>query len=193
MIEIRHLQTEDCPAVAEAHLNYLTTSFRGKAGRQLLKIYYEVIARQRCGIGFVIVKDGNLAGYICGIWDRAAIKRLLMKKWFSLAFYGFLQSLQVPRAIPGFFTRLLHPRTTNILKMEGYELRPIVVLPGYRGQGIADQLMQRLLNDAKRRGFKQVFLVVEIDNVTADKFYTKLGFVLERQIKMARNPVKLLT
>lgn len=191
MIEIRHLQVEDCSSVAEAHLNYLTTSFRGEAGLALLKIYYEVIAEQHGGIGFVVVKDGKLAGFICGVWDRVALKQALLKRWFKLIVHGVRQSLQVPRTIPGFFTRLFRPRTKNVLKIEGYELRPIVVLPGFRGQGIAEQLVQRLLNDAKRRGFRQVFLIVEVNNQVAEKLYRKSGFLFERQIDLTPMAVKL--
>lgn len=191
MIEIRHLQLEDCSSVAEAHLKYLTTSFRGKAGLALLKIYYEVITEQPGGMGFVVVKDGKLAGYICGVWDRAMLKKALLRRWFKLIVYGVRQSLQVPRTIPGFFTRLFRPRTKNVLKVDGYELRPIVVLPEFRGQGIAEQLVQRLLNDARRRGFKQVFLIVEVNNPGAEKLYRKSGFFFERQIDLTPMAVKL--
>jgi GNAT superfamily N-acetyltransferase len=193
MLEIRTLRSEDCISVAEAHINYLTTPFRGKAGVQLLKIYYEVIAEGMGGIGFVAFKDEQIVGFVCGIWDRPAIKRALLKRWDKLVIYGVRQSLQIPKVTPGFIRRLLNPQTTNIIRIEGYELRPMVVIPDYRGQGIADQLALRLLNDAKQRGFKQVFLVVENNNFVAEKLYTKLGFTFERQIDVAGNIMKLFS
>jgi len=193
MLEIRPLRSEDCITVAETHINYLTTPFRGNAGIQLLKIYYEVIAGGMGGIGFVAFKDEEIVGFVCGIWDRIAIKRSLLKRWDKLIIYGIKQSLQIPKMIPGFIRRLLNPHTTNIIKIEGYELRPMVVIPDYRGQGIADQLVLHLLNDAKQRSFKQVFLVVEINNFVAEKLYTKLGFKFERQIDVAGNIMKLFS
>ncbi len=192
MIEIRPFKLNDCISVAEAHANYLTTPFRGKAGIQLLKIYYEGIAHQMGGVGFLAVNDGKFSGFVCGIWDRPLIRRSLLKRWVKLAFYGIRQSWQVPTIIPGLLPRILNPFTTNVLKFEGYELRPMVVLPEYRGQGIANHLMLHLLNDAKRRGFKQVFLIVEINNFIAEKLYTRSGFKFEKQINISGNIVNLL-
>ena len=193
MIEIRPFQLSDCIFVAEAHINYLTTPFRGISGIQLLRTYYEVIARQTGGIGFVAIKDGDFAGFVCGIWNRSMIKRSLLSRWDRLVIYGIEQSLQVPKMIPSLLRRLLNPYTMDVIKIKGYELRPIVVLPDYRGQGVADYLTLHLLEDAKQRGFKRISLVVEASNPAAEKFYLGFGFKLEHQINMAGNIVKLFS
>jgi len=193
MIEIRTFALEDCALVAESHINYLTTPFRGNAGIQLLRIYYEVIARGNGGIGLIALKDREFVGFVCGIWDRAAIRTSLLKRSGELILYGIREAWQVPTMIPGFLRRLLNPHTTNIINIEGYELRPMLVIPKYRGYGIADQLVLALLNDAKQRGFEQVFLVVESNNFVAEKLYTKHGFRFERQIIVAGNSMRLFS
>jgi ribosomal protein S18 acetylase RimI-like enzyme len=191
LAEIHSLELKDCLAVAEAHMNYLRTPFRGNAGIQLLKLRYEVIASQKGGIGFVAREDGKFAGYVCGVWDRGAIRKSLLKRWSSLIINGVQQVVQSPKTIPGFLRRATNPRTIGIVKIDGYELRPLVVLPSYRGRRIADQLTQRLLDDAKQRGYGQVFLVTEMDNFAAAKFYTKFGFKFEKEVNLEGAPEKL--
>lgn len=192
MIEIRLLELEDCLAVAEAHINYLNTPFKGNSGIKLLNIYYEVIARQKGGIGFVAIYDDNFAGFVCGIWNRGMIKKALLQKWNRLAIYGLRQSLQIPKLIPSVLRRTINPYATDFFKIDGYELRPIVILPEYRGQGIADDLTMDVLTDAKQRGFGHISLTVEGNNPAAEKFYIKFGFELERQINKAGITSKLM-
>lgn len=191
MIEICLLELKDCLAVAEAHMNNLRTPFRGNAGIQLLKMRYEVIASQKGGIGFIAREDGKFAGYVCGIWDRGAIRKSLLKRWTSLIINGVKQVVESPKTIPGFLRRATNPRTIGIVKIDGYELRPLVVLPDYRGRRIADQLTQHVLNDAKQRGYREIFLVTEVDNFVAAKFYTKFGFKFEKVVKIEGAPEKL--
>jgi len=192
MVEIRFLELKDCQAVAEAHIKYLKTPFRGNTGIQILKVRYEAITNRNGGIGFVALDDGVFAGFICGIWDSASLYKSLWKKGGkSLFLSGIQYALQSPKLILGFIRRMLNPHTSGIIKLEGYELRPIVVLPDHRGRGIAEQLTQRVLDDAKERGYREVFLFTEGDNVIAAKFYTKFGFHFERDLHMGGNTFKL--
>jgi GNAT superfamily N-acetyltransferase len=192
MVEIRLLELKDCQAVAESHVKYLQTPFRGNAGIQILKVRYEAITNRNGGIGFVALDDGVFAGFVCGIWDSASLYRTLLKNWGnSLLLSGIKYVLQSPKVILGFLHRMLNPHTSGIIKLEGYELRPIVVLPDHRGRGIAEQLTQRVLEDAKERGYREVFLFTEGDNVRAAKFYTKFGFNFERDLHMGGNTYKL--
>jgi ribosomal protein S18 acetylase RimI-like enzyme len=187
LVEIRLLELEDCLAVAEAHINYLNTPFKGNPGIKLLNIYYEVIARQKGGIGFVGISDDNFAGFACGIWNRGIIKKALIQKWGGLAIYGLRQSLQIPQLIPSFLRRTINPYATDVFKIDGYELRPIVVLPEYRGQGIAGDLIVHVLEDAKQRRSGHISLVVDPNNSGAEELYTKIGFTLAPQKSKAGN------
>jgi ribosomal protein S18 acetylase RimI-like enzyme len=192
-MEIRSLKTEDCLTIAKIHMKYLTTSFKGQAGLQLLNIYYEVIASQTGGIGLVAAKDSELVGFVCGIWDQGAIKKALMKKWSRLLIYGIKQSLQTPKIIQELLSRLFNSRILNSrVKARGYELRPIVVLPTCRGRNLADALTWRLLEDAKQRGYSQIFLLTDSNNHAAMRFYMRFGFELGSQINQRKDHVVLL-
>ena len=56
------------------------------------------------------------------------------------------------------------------------ELYRIAVLPEYRHQCIATQLMEYFINKCKNNGIKSIFLEVRCDNEPAKKLYEKHGF-----------------
>ena len=56
------------------------------------------------------------------------------------------------------------------------ELYRIAVLPEYRHQCIATQLMEYFINKCKNNGIKSIFLEVRCDNEPARKLYEKHGF-----------------
>lgn len=56
------------------------------------------------------------------------------------------------------------------------ELYRIAVLPEYRHQCIATQLMEYFINKCKSNGIKRIFLEVRCDNEPAKKLYEKHGF-----------------
>lgn len=191
MIEVRPFKLEDCYTIAETHMKYLTTSFKGQPGFQLLSIYYEVIASRKGGTGLIVIKDDEFAGFICGVWDWSEIRESLIKKWDRLIVHGIKHVIQDPMLIPGFLNRIINIHTLPSEKVKGYEVRPIVVLPNFRSQGLGDKLMLQLLLDARQRGFNEVFLVTYADNFAAIKFYTKFGFVPAGKFNKARKTVKL--
>ena len=59
----------------------------------------------------------------------------------------------------------------------------LIVLSGYRGRGIGQRLMAFALEEARRRGFSEVFLDSGPDAVA---FYERLGFVLHWTPSMHR-------
>jgi len=91
-------------------------------------------------------------------------------------FYEFLQAVAKPVLISDFLTRFQPPAKSSNQAINGYQLRPIVVVPASRGTGLASELVQTLLRDAARRGYSKIFLYTEAENIPANKFYTKFGF-----------------
>jgi ribosomal protein S18 acetylase RimI-like enzyme len=157
----------------------------------MLKIYYEVIASLPGGAcGYVAREDGKFAGYVCGVWDGKTLRKALLKRWFDLALAAFQYFLYEPKVIPSLFGRLVGNQRSKRPSVDGYELRPIIVLKEFRGMGIADKLTERLLEDARQRGFSEVFLFTEFNNIPAIKFYIRIGFTLERDVEIDGNVYK---
>lgn len=181
---IRPLETGDAGAVAALHQAALHTRMAGMAGRHLLACYYRALVAGVGGCGFVALEpDGRVAGFICGVWDPAAVrKNLLRMTWGRLLSWGGVHVFCHPASLADIFRRLL-PCRAQRCRLGGeaeYELRPIVVAEEYRGRGIAEHLLRQLLEDVRNRGYKSVMLKTEIDNVRANAFYVKHGFALER-------------
>ena len=69
------------------------------------------------------------------------------------------------------------------------ELDRIAVLPEYRGKGIARELFNALVNDAKlfykkhNSKLRKLYLLTHADNIRAQKFYEKLAFKHETTLK----------
>ncbi|GAB4491598.1 MAG: hypothetical protein Fur0016_23400 [Anaerolineales bacterium] len=177
MLEIRPLQISDCPAVASAHAAHLRTPFHTWGGVRLLQAHYEILTRQQGGICFVAEIDSRFAGFVCGIWDHHVINQLNRRKPLRLALYSVEHLLEQPAQLRQNLRNYFLRRSGAIHYPQGYELRPIVVLPQFRGQGVADRLVQQLIQDAEERGFDQIFLFTEADNLSAIRFYTRFGFV----------------
>jgi GNAT superfamily N-acetyltransferase len=56
------------------------------------------------------------------------------------------------------------------------ELRQFYVLKPWQGTGVAQALMDWVLEEARRRGAAQLFLSVFTDNIRAQRFYARYGF-----------------
>ena len=69
------------------------------------------------------------------------------------------------------------------------ELDRIAVLPEFRGKGIAKNLFEALIKDAKsfykknKSKLRKLYLLTHADNPRAHKFYEKLGFRHETTLK----------
>ena len=69
------------------------------------------------------------------------------------------------------------------------ELDRIAVLPEYRGNGVASELFNELIKNAKTfykknsSTLRKIYLLTHADNLRAHKFYEKLGFKHETTLK----------
>ena len=85
----------------------------------------------------------------------------------------------------GIVTWLIH----GLPKHQLGELDRIAVLPEYRGKGVARELFDALIRDAKsfykknKSKLRKLYLLTHADNIRAHKFYEKLGFRHETTLK----------
>lgn len=56
------------------------------------------------------------------------------------------------------------------------ELRQIYVLKEHHGSGIAAELSDWAIEEARRQGFEELYLTVYVDNHRARRFYERYGF-----------------
>lgn len=159
------------------HMANLPTKFSGRAGRELLRCYYFTVTQQLGACGYVAKKNNEIIGFVCGVWQPVVVlRKLIQSKWFELIFWGVIQSLVKPSFIINFLARFISSSNRMDIAKAGYELRPLVVSPAARGDGVAGMLLDSIVEDAAKRGFRRIFLFAKYDNVAANKFYQKSGF-----------------
>lgn len=181
MTDIVPLNYSHLNAVTRLHMAHLRTQFHGYAGKQLLTVYYSALMRSGSACGYVAIENNNVAGFICGVWDSAGLHSTLLRGNLpDLLMWGIVQILSRPSIVIHLINRmklLVTSADSQQRSMQyGYELRPIVVSPDFRGTGIAKQLVNHLSQDAALRGFERIFLYTEADNAAANAFYRKIGF-----------------
>lgn len=71
----------------------------------------------------------------------------------------------------------LGPRKLPIEVAEAIELKQLYVLAGWQGAGVAVALMDWALAAARAKAAKAVLLTVYTDNIRAQRFYRRYGFV----------------
>lgn len=178
------LALEHCAQAANLHLKHLSTGYRGRPGVRLLEAYYAALVQSDGGCGYVAEQMGPagapngvvVVGYVCGVWEPAAVRSTLLgAQWPRLAFWTSAQVLIRPRLVVELVGRWRNAVRKPAAR-QAYELRPIVVDAAMRRRGIGAQLVDALLADASRRGFRQVHVFSEKDNVAANAFYRRIGF-----------------
>jgi ribosomal protein S18 acetylase RimI-like enzyme len=181
-MEIRPLVPAICDQVARLHLLYLSTPFQKPASHKLLSKYYQAVCLGKGAYGYTAVSQGELLGYVCGVWDTRELRKTLFHThWLSLLWWGAIVIIGKPSLVFNLLDRFSSTQPANLSHKEvnennSYELRPIVVVPSARGSGAAFHLVERLVEDARMRGFHSMHLFVEVNNIAAKRFYSKAGF-----------------
>ena len=175
MIAIRALASSDIPIISELHVRYLRTTFAGAPGMKLLSYYYQQVADRVGSCGFVAERNGEIMGFICGVWEPQSLHNSLIRKcWLGVIISTIHLTVSEPQRALRFLSRIRAKE--NGQDGEGFELRPIVLVPKARGTGVASRLVNALLREARRMGYCKVYLWAEADNVAANRFYRKVGF-----------------
>jgi ribosomal protein S18 acetylase RimI-like enzyme len=144
----------------------------------MLEAYYRSLIKQKGGCGYIAITDGQIAGFVCGVWDPSLVKTTLIKdQWKNLLVASLQVLLHSPKLIINILSRLsIFRKTEKDALLRGYELRPIVVEEKLRGTQVASLLVSALATDASKRGYSSIYLLTEQDNIAANKFYQKQGF-----------------
>lgn len=127
------------------------------------------------GIAEVLTKSYNVKS----IKEGMDVFRYEAKK-----FHNYIVAEENEKII-GLVTWIVH----GLPKHQLCELDRIAVLPQYRGKGVAKQLFNALVGDAKayykkhKSRLRKLYLLTHADNKRAHRFYEKLGFKHEATLK----------
>jgi len=74
------------------------------------------------------------------------------------------------------YAKLLPPELPVAITAPAIELKQFYVLNGWHGTGVAQQLMDWVVSEARERGAKELYLSVFTENARAQRFYARFGF-----------------
>ena len=180
---IRKLILSDIRRVVAVHLSSFPGFFLSFLGCRFLSLFYSGICTAQEGIAFVYLNDAGVpAGFVAGTSNPGGFySRLLKRDWLKFALASIVPVLKKPSVIGRVARAVSHP-SDNPVGDDVAGLFSIGVLPELQGTGAGKKLVQAFLDEAKQRGCTRVFLTTDRDsNDAVNAFYSKLGFVVERQ------------
>ena len=74
------------------------------------------------------------------------------------------------------YAKLLPPDVPIPITAPAIELKQFYVLNGWHGTGIAQRLMDWVIEEARARGAEELYLSVFTENERAQRFYARFGF-----------------
>ena len=173
----------DVAPVVQTHLLSFPEFFLSMLGPKFLSLYYSAVCSDQSGIALVSIgQDGAVKGFVAVTANpRGFYTRLLKKQWLKFAAASVMAVLKTPVIIPRMLRSLSFPKE-NPAGQDVAGLYSIGISPGGQQQGTGCQLMTEFINEARRRGCRQVFLTTDRDgNDRVNRFYQKNGFTLKRQ------------
>ncbi|OBA24444.1 acyl-CoA N-acyltransferase [Metschnikowia bicuspidata var. bicuspidata NRRL YB-4993] len=106
----------------------------------------------------------------------------------KLAFYNELpvgaikgKLFHTSHKLPNFELSTKSNMNTKIV-MNALYLESLAVLKAYRNQGVASELLQWIISEAKSRFVHEIFLHVHVENDEAIQWYKKKGFVQKDEV-----------
>ena len=84
------------------------------------------------------------------------------------------------------------PNMDDEAQADEFYIDSLAVLPGFRNQGIASQLLRKIIEKAKTLGITKVGLLVDKNNPRAEHLYTAQGFQYVDDAMWGGHPMKHL-
>jgi ribosomal protein S18 acetylase RimI-like enzyme len=173
-------------AVADIHCQELPASILSRLGYTFLReFYYQGLVESQYFKGFVILHDGEVAGFIAISLEPGRIfKDLYVRHFFKLSRILLVSILRDYRVIKQIFFAAGFLLQQDKVEPSAREILSFAILKKYRslefcrstGLRLTNELFQYALNDQKETHAKKIFLTVETNNPYARIFYKNMGF-----------------
>lgn len=163
----------------ELHLECFKDSFLSSLGRDVLTRMYENYVAAELGRAYIYVESGEVVGLVAGAINPSVYyNQMLRKRWVHVLWSMLKRVFKEPRVLVSVarrnFSGFFRPNESE----EAYRrasLDVICVRQEYRGRGIGHKLAQVYLDELKKSGVTVVSLGVSPRNISARRFYEKIG------------------
>ncbi len=170
------LSNDEYARVAFLHLSNIREGFLSTLGLPFLSILYKAIDESEKGVLIVHRVDNLIVGFVSGSEGMRPIYLRLLKNFPSLLralFPALFDAAKVKKIVELLF--LQREVQSDSYQTAKAELLSIVVVPEFRGKGIALSLYQRLCRHFAQKGIVSFIITVGDDLDSAHRFYRKSG------------------
>ena len=177
MNNIRKMDLEDLSFVVDIHLAAFMGFFLSSMGKQFLREFYNSVLLDETHIAFVCQNKVNILGFVAGTTQPFGFyKHAVKRRWWRFAFSALMPALKNPLIVPRLLRAIRKPKDVLCQPNRG-TLMSIAVVPEAQGQGIGQVLVETFLEEAAKRGLKQIDLTTDKNNNDrVNQFYRSIGF-----------------
>jgi len=188
--ELRPIAASDIPRLSALH----DRLFGADSGRRFLeKAYYPTMLHPAStGIGYLLAREGKIAGSITGARSASAWHRTLARAHAAECFRAAARMIVRVRG-RGPAAGLL--RGLRFLSSgPSYESGGLIFFLGIddalQGRGLARRLVEAFLERCRSLGLRRCFTRARLANVRAQEFYLRLGFRVDPEMtRLEKNRV----
>jgi len=175
LVSLSQLSDRQIKEICEIHQEAIP-SLLGKLGNSFIKRYYQLAASSPDAISVCALDPaGRVLGWAVGSADPSALfSGMRTDLWWFIKGVTFA-TIRKPSLVIDFASQLL-PNSANKMSARQIELTYIAVHPDSRSAGVGERLLATFLDHARVYGAQSCVLSVEVENITAERFYKKHGF-----------------
>lgn len=163
--------------VARLHVRCLDQGFLATLGEGFLALMYEAIDAAEGAILITEDGGGQVTGFITGGSGMGPIYRRMLRSPVRL-FLALAPALLRPAKVRRILEILRYSGDSTLpAGIPESELLSLAVAPECRGQGVADRLYGRLLEDFRSRGVEAFRIIVGAPLAPAHRFYRRMGAI----------------
>ena len=168
--------------IVDVHMQAFPNFFLTFLGPRFLKEFYSSFTYDSAGIGFVAedAETGEVIGAIVGpLIPEGYFKRLLKKRWWAFCLASISAVIKKPAVVKRLFRAVFYRGEAPTGNKRAL-LSSIAISPDYQNKGIGKILVERWMEEVRKRGALGCFLTTDADN--NDKincFYQRLGWKIE--------------
>ena len=191
-IRIREMNISDIDEVVDIHSKELKDSFLGKLNYGFLLKLYSYMLEEESFKCFVAECNSKVCGYIAITLDSGEFyKRIYKKHLFSLVVEIMSRSIRQPILIVQSLEIFLSKTPSVGISNIRAELLSIAVANKFKFKGIGKKLVGEALAFLKSIKEESIFVIVNINNIAANKFYESIGFIKKGQLSLHRDIMNL--
>lgn len=173
------LDRSQIATIARMHREGVSEGFLSTLGEPALRLLYKHVATSRyCKVFVALAPNGETIGYIAGCLDTSALFREFARRRWPSAARVLLPRLLSPARVRRAAETLRYPSSAPA-GLPRAEVINVVVEPAWRGRGVADRLLAKLMEWFAAQGETEVKAVSGDQLTRAHRFYEKSGARLE--------------